>query len=109
MPSTLPRPGQTDISDTRSPGNPFTSVQLPLDSPPADLDEAVEALRERPQDELQRARKHHRRALKALRKGAYEALPDDTRDQLIERFQTSLTALNRALKPDQSASDSASR
>jgi hypothetical protein len=60
----------------------------------------VQALREHPADELRRARKHHRRALKALRSGAYEALSDGTREQLLERFHVNLQALNSALRAD---------
>ncbi|MFB6273303.1 MAG: hypothetical protein ABEL51_10465 [Salinibacter sp.] len=100
MPSPSPRPRQTDISDARSPDDSFASVQLPLDSRPSDLKQAVEALRQCPSEELRRARTHHRRALKALREGAYDALSEETRERLIQRFQTNLTALNEALKPE---------
>lgn len=72
-------------------------MPFPLDEPVSDLEEAIEELQQCPPSELRRARKHHRRALKALRDGAYEALSDGTRDQLIERFQTNLEAMNEAL------------
>jgi len=109
MPSPSPRPRQTDISDARSPDDSFASVQLPLDSQPSDLEQAVEALRQRPSEELRRARRHHRRALKALREGAYDALPEETRERLIQRFQTNLTALNEALEPDGEEAETPSR
>ena len=78
----------------------FTSVYIPLGDRPADYDSMVQALRDQPADELRRARKHHRRALKALRSGAYEALSDGTREQLLERFHVNLQALNSALRAD---------
>jgi len=82
-------------------------VQLPLDTVPAEFEETVSKLRQRSRDELVRARKHHRRALKALREGAYDALPDETRDPLTEQLLTNLTALNEALeKPDASGETS---
>lgn len=108
MPSPLSRKQPTDIANPRSTGTSPSSIQLPLDSPPSDFDEAVQKLADRPQDELQRAQAHHRRALKALRDDAYEALPDSTRERLIRRLQTNLTALNEALEMDRS-DDSSSR
>ncbi|MFB6097718.1 MAG: hypothetical protein ABEK84_01100 [Salinibacter sp.] len=95
--SNAPSPNSTDDS--------FPAVQLPLESPPSDLEEAVRKLRQRPSKELHRAHKHHRRALKALRNDAYDALPESTRERLIQRFQTNLTALNAALEPEQTADD----
>ena len=92
------RTQQTAISDARSTGDPLPSVQLPLESAPSDLDEAVQELTERPEDELRQARKHHRRALKALREDTYEALPEETREQLVRRLQTNLTALNKVFE-----------
>lgn len=65
---------------------------------PSDLEEAVEELRKRPAKELREARKRQRRALKALREGGYDALPEETREQLAQQFRTSLTALNKALE-----------
>lgn len=106
MPSTLPRARETDISHARSSSDSFASVQLPLDSLPSNLEEAAEALRQCPTEELRRARKHHRRALKALREGAYDALPDETRERLIQRLQANLTALNEALDPDGTEAES---
>ena len=108
MPSTLSSPRQTDIAHERSFGDSFASVQLPLDSPPSDLEEAVHALRKRPTEELQRARKHHCRALKSLRDGGYDALPEETREQLVQRLQSSLTALNKALEPESSEANTSS-
>lgn len=72
-------------------------VQLPLDTIPQEYEAAVSKLKQRSRDDLERARKHHRRALKALRKGAYDALPEETRDQLTKQLLTNLTALNDAL------------
>ena len=95
MSSPVSRTRQTAISDARSTGDPLPSVRLPLEFAPSDLDEAVQELTERPEDELRRARKHHRRALKALREDTYEALSEETREQLVRRLQTNLTALNR--------------
>lgn len=87
-------------SDTSGEDSP---VQLPLDTVPPEFEEAVSKLRQRSRDELVRARKHHRRALKALREGAYDALPDETREQLTKQMLTNLTALNEALDdPDTS-------
>ncbi len=78
-------------SDSLSPS------RLPLDHPPSDMEEAVEQLRRRPEDELRRARTHHRRALKALQEGAYEALSAETRERLTRQFRSGLHALNRAI------------
>lgn len=91
---------QSDASRTPS-NDTFSSVRLPIETPPSDFEEAVQKLKQRPSDELRRARKHHRRALKALRDDAYEALPENTRDRLISRFQENLTALNEALKTEE--------
>lgn len=91
-----------------SASNGDSPVQLPLDTIPSEFEEAVSQLRQRSRDDLVRARKHHRRALKALREGAYDALPDETRDKLTEQLLTNLTALNEALdNPD--ASDQTSQ
>lgn len=98
MQSSTSRSFQHNTSRARSSSSPLSSVQLPLDTSPKDFSEAVRKLKQRPTDELQRARKHHRRALKALRDDAYEALGDQTRTRLIERLQTNLTALNKALE-----------
>lgn len=106
MSSPASRTRQTAISDAHSTGDPPSAVQLPLESVPSDLDEAVQELTERPEDELRRARKHHRRALKALHENAYEALPEDTRERLIRRLQTNLTALNAALETEASDDES---
>lgn len=86
-------------SDEASPdsSDSFSPAKLPLDHPASSLEEAVEELRRRPKDELQRARKHHRRALKALQDGAYEALSEETRERLTNQFRSGLRALNQAL------------
>lgn len=88
-------------------------VQLPLDTVPSEFEAAVSELRQRSREDLERARKHHRRALTALQDGAYDALPEETRDQLTKQLRTSLTALNEALhdpgaSDDESQSDNAS-
>lgn len=75
----------------------FQTVQLPIEDPVADVQEAVQKLKECSPAELKRARRHHRRALEALQMGGYEALSGNTRQQLTERLQTDLEALNRAL------------
>ena len=106
MSSPASRTQQTAISDARSTGDSLSSVQLPLEPVPSDLDEAVQELTERPEDELRQARKHHRRALKALREDTYEALPEETREQLVRRLQTNLTALNAALETKASDGES---
>lgn len=85
--------------------NSLPSLHLPLDDRPSDYESVVQKLKQRPPDELRQARKHHRRALKALRNGAYDALPDSTREQLIERFHVNLKALNEALSTDDQAGD----
>jgi hypothetical protein len=99
---------QSDASRNPSSGT-FSSVRLPIETPPSDFEDAVEKLRQRPTDELQRARKHHRRALKALRDDGYEALPDATRERLISRFQENLTALNEALTTEEPATETPGR
>jgi len=75
----------------------FPSTGLPLPDEPSDFEDAVEQLAQQPEDELRHARKHHRRALTALRDGAYDALSDETRERLTQQFRCSLRALNRAL------------
>lgn len=96
-------------SASRSPSSDtFSSVRLPIETPPSDFEEAVQKLKQRPTDELRRARKHHRRALKALRDDAYGALPENTRDRLIRRFQENLTALNEALKTEEPTTETPS-
>lgn len=79
------------------PSDSFSSAGLPLADVPSDFDEAVEQLAQRPEDELTQARTHHRRALKALQDGAYDALSDETRERLTQQFRLSLHALNQAL------------
>ncbi|PSQ84838.1 MAG: hypothetical protein BRD40_00810 [Bacteroidetes bacterium QS_1_65_9] len=69
---------------------------FPLDTVPPEFEEAVSKLRQRSHDDLIRAHKHHRRALKTLREDAYDALPEETRDKLAEELLTNLTALNEA-------------
>lgn len=99
---------QPDAPDAPS-SDTFSSVRLPIETPPSDFEEAVQKLKQRPTDELQRARKHHRRALKALRDDAYGALPEHTRDRLIRRFQENLTALNEALQTEEADTEPPSR
>jgi len=99
---------QSETSRTPS-SDTFSSVRLPIETPPSDFEDAIEKLRQRPTDELQRARKHHRRALKALRDDGYEALPDATRDRLIRRFQENLTALNEVLATEEPETETPSR
>lgn len=89
-------PSQSNDSSSFS-SNSFSSAGLPLADVPSDFGEAVDQLADRPEDELIQARKHHRRALKALRDGAYDALSDDTRERLTHQFRLSLRALNQAL------------
>jgi len=86
----------------------FSSVRLPIETPASDCEEAVQKLRQHPTNELRRARKHHRRALKALRDDAYRALPNRTRDRLVCRFRENLTALNEALKAEKSSTETSS-
>ena len=76
---------------------PFSSTPLPLTDRPSDYETLVEELEARPPDELRRARTHHRRALEALRGGAYESLSAETRAQLVQRFRINMKALNEAL------------
>lgn len=91
-----------------SSSNEDSPVQLPLDTIPQDFEAAVAKLKQRDRDDLERARKHHRRALKALREGAYDTLPEETRDQLSKQLLTNLTALNEALD-ESNVSDEASQ
>jgi hypothetical protein len=70
---------------------------MPIEEPPKDFGEMVHQLEKCNRDDLQRAQRHHRRALEALRNGCYEALCEDTRDRLIGRLQTDLDALNQVL------------
>jgi uncharacterized membrane protein YccC len=98
---------QSDASRTPS-SDTFSSVRLPIETSPSDFEEAVQKLQQRPGDELRRARKHHRRALKALRDDGYEALPDSTRERLISRFQENLTALNEALETEEPTTETPS-
>ncbi|WP_263786777.1 hypothetical protein [Salinibacter grassmerensis] len=95
----MPTSTVSSQSDEASPdsGDSFSSAKLPLDHPASSLEEAVEELRRRPEDELRRARKHHQRALKALQNGAYEALSEETRGRLTNQFRSGLHALNQAL------------
>lgn len=83
------------------------SVQFPLDEPVSDLEEAVPKLTECSEVELQRARKHHRRAVQALRDGAYGALSARTREQLLKRLRQNLEALNVALRSKRSSETNA--
>jgi len=79
-PSTAPSP-QFDSPDFNSEADDtFPSARLPLSQPVADIEEAIHTLEGYPPAELRRARKHHRRALKALRDNAYNALSGDTRN-----------------------------
>lgn len=64
---------------------------------PDDVDQMIQQLQQCDPADLRRARRHHRRALEALRNGCYEALGEDTRNQLIGRLQTDLDALNHVL------------
>ena len=73
------------------------AAPLPIETRPDDPDELVQALRGCSPNELRRARRHHRRALKALTNGRYNALSDQTRERLIGRLREDLTALNQAL------------
>lgn len=70
---------------------------MPIEEPVAHFEEAVQKLKQCPQAELLRARRHHRRALEALHNGGYKALSDTTRKQLLDRLKTDLEALNHAL------------
>lgn len=72
-------------------------MRFPLDEPVSDVSEAAHELEQCPLTELRRARRHHRRALKSLRNGAYDALSASTRQRLIKRFRLNLKALNEAL------------
>lgn len=86
---------------------PFSSSSLPLSDRPSDYETLVEELAARSPEDLRRARTHHRRALKALRGGAYESLPAETRAQLVQRFRINLKALDEALDEDLDDSDPA--
>jgi hypothetical protein len=81
------------------------TAPLPIDDRPDDPEELVRVLRTCASDELCRARRHHRRALKALTNGQYDALSDRTRRRLIGRLRADLTALNRALAPSHADPD----
>lgn len=99
----MPMPA-VDTSDRQSSSSApiterFTAVQMPIDEPIENFDEAVEELRKCPKNELRRARQHHRRALESLKNGGYNALSDETREELINHLNDNLRALNRALTP----------
>mgnify|MGYP006286517921 CR=1 len=80
------------------------ALQMPLDEAPEDFGQMVNQLETCDPEDLRRARRHHRRALEALRNGCYEALCEDTRSVLIGRLQADLDALNRVLRRASSGS-----
>ena len=87
------RPPHSSSSSTSS----RLPLELPVDNQADTLEQMMNQLQRCAPEDLRRARRHHRRALEALRNGCYEALCEDTRDQLIGRLQVDLDALNRAL------------
>lgn len=96
---TMPAVDTSRSESSTSPGvERFTAVQMPIEEPVDDLDDAVEKLNTCSTTDLRRARQHHRRALESLRNGGYHALSDETRDQLVDHLQNNLRALNRALE-----------
>lgn len=74
------------------------AVRMPLNEPADSMEEAVRDLMKRDPADLRRARRHHRRALAALRSGCYDAVGEDTRAQLVQRLRADLKALTRALQ-----------
>jgi hypothetical protein len=54
-------------------------------------------LHTRSPEDLARARRHHRRALRALEAGGFDALETGTRQALIRRLKSDLDALDEAL------------
>lgn len=96
-PTTMSTSLQSARSAPPSDQTSFQTVQLPIEGPVSDVDEAVQKLKQCAPSELQRARRHHRRALEALHTGGYKSLTGNTRQQLIRRLQRGLEALNRAL------------
>jgi hypothetical protein len=84
-------------SDSGSDDSPYP-VDASITKQASSLEAAVEMLRKRDPDDLKRARRHHRRALTALKGGCYDALGGTTRTQLIQRLTADLEAINRALK-----------
>jgi hypothetical protein len=54
-------------------------------------------LHTRSPEDLARARSHHRRALRALEAGGFDALETGTRQALIRRLKSDLDALDEAL------------
>ncbi|MFO8099831.1 MAG: hypothetical protein R6T83_09465 [Salinibacter sp.] len=73
------------------------AARLPIETRPDDPDALIQALQGCSADDLRRARRHYRRALRALTDGRYSALSDETRRRLIGHMREDLTALNRAL------------
>lgn len=103
MESSASSNSQSDVRSVRVTDN-GSSIGLPLETIPSEFEAAVRELKQRSRKDLQQARKHHRRALKALHEGAYDALPEETREQLTKQLHTNLKALNEALE-DGTASD----
>jgi hypothetical protein len=74
-----------------------SAVRMPIEAPVENTEAAVEQLRQCSSAELRRARRHHRRALEALRNGGYSNLSDATRERLTDQLRNNLEAINRAL------------
>ncbi len=81
------------------------AVEMPIEEPVGDFDEAVQKLRQCSLRELRRAHQRHRRALESLKQGSYSALSESTRDQLMGDLRRNLKALNHALDATARASD----
>lgn len=82
----------------------------PLAESAPSFEDAVHTLQERDPSDLRRARRHHRRALEALKGGCYDALSEGTRERLIQRLTSDLEVLNAALghtRPVSSTGDGA--
>lgn len=90
MPTTTPSSGSS-----MSPS--FRGIPSSIAESAPSFEAAVRTLRERDQDDLRRARRHHRRALEALKGGCYDALSDGTRERLVRRLTSDLEILNAAL------------
>lgn len=99
-------PGTSSSSSDRSqpeadapprPGDSRYAVRMPIDGDVDTVEEAVSELRKCDPSDLRRARRHHRRALKALENGLYGAINEETRNQLVGRLRSDLEALNQAL------------
>ncbi|PSQ95571.1 MAG: hypothetical protein BRD55_10055 [Bacteroidetes bacterium SW_9_63_38] len=75
----------------------FAPLQLSIEEPVHNLDEAIVQLKQCDSTELRRARRHHRRALGSLRNGGYSGLSETTREHHSGRLRKNLDAPSHVL------------